>query len=157
MRDVPYDSAGAAGAQSGNPDLQRLRERQRVHGGRVQDLRGAPEAAQSEHTDHHVRHQPAVRFRGSVSGSELPRVPKVHQHVRPVQQGVDQGEDIRPAATSRGDHRLEERAPLGSASQSPSAKPSLLCSEFSPGDVKPSNNLTSGTSYVFISLFPPFS
>lgn len=93
-----------------------------------------------------------------VSGSELPRVPKVHQHVRPVQQGVDQGKDIRPAATSRGDHRLEERvAPLGSASQSPSAKPSLLYSEFPPGDVKPSNILTSGTSYVFISLFPPFS
>lgn len=27
----------------------------------------------------------------------MPRVPEVYQHVRPIQQGLDQGEDIRAA------------------------------------------------------------
>ena len=36
-----------------------------VHGGRVQDIRGAPEEDQPQHPLHHLRHQPALWFHRS--------------------------------------------------------------------------------------------
>ena len=36
-----------------------------VHGGRVQDIRGAPEEDQPQHPLHHLRHQPALWFHWS--------------------------------------------------------------------------------------------
>jgi len=95
---VAHHPIGSAGRPSGNPHLLRLRERERVHGGRVQDLRGAPEATQPEHPDHHLRHQPAVRLHRHPDGHQLHGVPEEHQHLCPLQQGLDQGEDLCAAA-----------------------------------------------------------
>jgi hypothetical protein len=45
--------------------VQRLRKRERVHGGGVQDLRGTPQADQPQHPQHHLRHRPTVRLHRS--------------------------------------------------------------------------------------------
>ena len=42
---------------------------ERVHGGRLQDLRGAPEEDQPQHPLHYLWHQPALRFHRSGQSS----------------------------------------------------------------------------------------
>lgn len=73
-----------------------------MHGRSLQDLRGTSQEAEPEHRQHHLRHFAVVRFYRSACRSVMPRLSEEHQHLCSLQQGLDQGEDLHPAATSGG-------------------------------------------------------
>ena len=100
-----HNPARPARHQARDQNLLRLRVRQRVHGGSVQNLWGAFEENQPRPPLHHLWHQSVVRFHQSgritvqycslinnvgftlhaAGRSVLPSVPEVNQHVCSVQ------------------------------------------------------------------------
>jgi len=50
----------------------------------MQDIRGAPQTPEPQRALHHIRHQSAVRLRGSALRLVMSRLSEVDEHVRAV-------------------------------------------------------------------------